>query len=119
MNEPTHIAEIMDGLRAELEALKSWADKQDDRLQALEGDVSTQRDVLDVKACARLLGVHPRTITRRIKEGRIPCTRVGGDKNIRIIKADLFAAMRKGFPPKGTPRLHSKRHHPQQSKTGT
>lgn len=121
MSGPVHISEAIDSLRREIERLRALHERDHGETEKLRRDVDAlksrpepEAQVLDVRGAAAFLGVSVKTIQRRIKDGRMPCFRLGNDENgrVRIIKADLLKAARAGFPKRGTPRLHSRRHAP-------
>lgn len=53
--------------------------------------MSTQCDFLSIKEFASKVGVHPMTIRRAIKRGRISAIKIGGNKYscYRIAKAEI------------------------------
>ena len=55
----------------------------------------TQADeLLTPKETAAFLKVHERTVRRWIKNGKVPCVRIGG--TVRVARRDLLAAMTSG-----------------------
>ena len=97
----------LDELRAEVAALRG-------RVSDLEATADNKKPILTIDDAARLLCVSAKTIRRRMSEGRLPHFRVGGDKGVRIERAELLKAARAGFPKlrAGRSRLHSKPHFP-------
>ncbi|MHC4199260.1 MAG: helix-turn-helix domain-containing protein [Planctomycetota bacterium] len=112
MPEAVETVEPLAPLLAELAELRS-------RVTALEGEAGTRREVLDIDGAAAFLKVSEKTIRRRVKERCIPHHRIGGDKGLRFIRADLLKWLRAGCPRQGTPRLHSRPHAPSRPATGT
>lgn len=60
-----------DEIRAEIRAVVR------EELRALGGTAPAKRNMLTVADAAKHLGVHPRTIRRRIKSGELRAVRVG------------------------------------------
>jgi len=58
-------------------------------------------DLLDLKQAAELLGVHPRTVRRMIKQGHLPAYRLAGGQQLRIKKSDLLEAALEPVEPEG------------------
>ena len=85
MGEATTIPETLNVLREELAALRG-------RVAELEADARTEKPVLTIPDAARFLDVSEKTIQRRLSEGRLPHFRVGGDKGVRIERAELLKA---------------------------
>lgn len=54
--------------------------------------VSLPEDLIDTKAAARLLGVHPATISRYLRSGKLRGWRIAGCR-ARISKKDVLALL--------------------------
>jgi len=92
-------------LRLELQCLRRQVEANAREIEELRLRGRDDREVLDMAGCAALLGVSLRTLKRRVRERRIPFVRLGGDKNVRFIKADILAWLRRGAPASRKPRL--------------
>jgi excisionase family DNA binding protein len=59
-------------------------------------------DVLvSVEQASEELGLHPKTILRYIRDGRLPATRVGKSYRIARTRLDVFAGIVRGRPEEG------------------
>ncbi len=92
-------------LRLALQCLRRQVEANAREIEKLQLRDRDDRDVLDMAGCAALLGVSLRTLKRRVRERKIPFVRLGGDKNVRFIKADILAWLRRGAPASRRPRL--------------
>ena len=107
MGEPVTTTATLDELREAVAGLSA-------RMAELEAAAIADKPILTVEESARYLSISTKTIQRRISEGGLPHFRVGGDKGVRIERAELLRAARAGFPKlrAGRSRLHSRPHFP-------
>lgn len=78
---PDLIEKIREVLREELEA------------QA-ERDQQPANEIMDLKQAAGFVGIHPKTLARRAKEGKIPYHKIG-TREYRFFKSELRESLRR------------------------
>jgi excisionase family DNA binding protein len=105
MGESAAITATLDELRAQVRELRG-------RVAELEAGAESRCDVLTIEGAARLLGCSRRSVERLVEARKIPHSRIHGSRGVRFIRSDLLGWLRNGCPRPGTPRLHSRLHHP-------
>ena len=60
--------------------------------------MSTARSLLTVEQAASVLSLHPKTVLRHIRDGRLPATRIGKSYRIERAALDAFAGIAQATP---------------------
>ncbi len=75
------LPETLASMQAELDELRR-------RIEMLEGQTP---DLLSTDEAAELLNVHPNTVKKMVRDGRLPATKPGAGRNWKIARADVLA----------------------------